>query len=65
MRKENVKNRVKGAVLVLLGIWSIVFVYHFDASLGRVTVFGTKAIICFAFGILTVVNGIRIFRRKI
>ena len=57
-------NKLKGAILAILGIFWIVFVYNFDAVLNRKTAFGTKAIICFVIGGIAVINGIRIFKRK-
>ncbi len=57
-------NRIKGALLVILGAIWIVFVYNFDTLMGKPTAFGIKAIFCFIAGMIAIVNGIRIYRRR-
>ena len=65
MTKRQLARKIKGIVLVISGVAWIVLVYNFDTFLHRPTVFGTKAIICFAVGFIAVINGIRIFRRRL
>jgi len=58
-------NKRKGVLLVILGVVWIIFVYNFDTLSGRTTKFGDKALLGFALGILSVINGIRIYRRDV
>lgn len=57
-------NKIKGVALIVFGISWIIFVYNFDALMNRPAVSGTKAIIGLAFGIISIINGFRIFLRK-
>ena len=58
-------NKIRGVVLVVLALGWIVFVYNFDALvLARPRAFGVKAVICFAAGIIALINGLRIISRK-
>lgn len=58
------KDKLKGVLITTLGIAWIIFVSDFDALMDRPKAFGTKAIIGFIVGIIAIVNGIRIYRRK-
>ncbi len=51
-------------LLFILGIAWIVFVYNFDSLAGKTKGFGLKAGLAFLMGIVMLVNGIRILRRK-
>ena len=58
-------NKIKGIGLILSGLCWIFFIYNFDALvLGRPRAFGVKALICFAAGLIALVNGVRIISRK-
>lgn len=57
-------NKAKGVFLIFLGIAWLVFVYKFDSLMNRPRIFGTKAVIGFGIGVIMLVNGIRIYRRK-
>jgi hypothetical protein len=56
-------NKVKGIFLVIFGLLLIIFVYNFDRIMHRKTEFGTKAVLGIAAGTISVINGIRIYRR--
>lgn len=58
------KHKIKGILLVILGIAGIIFVYNFDVLAGRTTLFGSKTILSFCFATVMIVNGIRIYLRK-
>lgn len=57
-------NKVKGAVVFILGIVWVIFVYKFDSLMRKTQGVGLKAGICFLLGAVMLVNGIRIFRRE-
>ncbi|KKT45907.1 MAG: hypothetical protein UW39_C0036G0003 [Parcubacteria group bacterium GW2011_GWC2_44_17] len=58
-------NKIKGIGLILSGLCWILFVYNFDALvLSRPRAFGVKAFICFAAGLIALINGLRIILRK-
>jgi hypothetical protein len=59
-----VYNKTKGVILVVCGIAWVIFVYNFDVFMGKPRAFDTKALLCFAFGAIAVINGIRIYKRK-
>lgn len=56
--------RLKGALLFVLGIVWIIFVCKFDYLMRKAQGFGMKAGLAFILGIVMLVNGIRIFRRR-
>ncbi len=58
------KQRIKGILLVILGIAWIFFVYNFNALLGRPTVLEVKPIPGILAGIIAIINGIRIYKRN-
>jgi len=57
-------NKIKGILLVILGITWISFIYNFDALTGKPRALGIKAILGFIIGIIVVINGMRIYRRN-
>ena len=57
-------NKIKGVLLVVLGATWIIFVSVFDDLIGKPKGVGGKAVCAFIVGAITVVNGIRIYRRK-
>ncbi len=61
---SRIKNKAKGIVLAIFGIALVVLIYHFDGFFERPKAFGTKAILGFIFAGVTLINGIRIYRRK-
>ncbi len=59
-------NKLRGVLLVILGIVWIVFVHRFDSIMGNpVNELGHFSFLGFALGILSIVNGIRIYNRKV
>jgi len=64
-RKERIINKAEGVILFILGAALVLFIYNFDnVIMHRPVEFGTKAVIGFIVGGITIVNGIRIYRRK-
>lgn len=57
-------NKIKGVVVFILGIAWIILVFKFDDLAGKPRGFGVKAGICLTAGLIAVINGIRIYRRK-
>jgi uncharacterized membrane protein required for colicin V production len=57
-------DKLKGVLLVISGVIWIIFVYNFDALIDKPKAFGTKAVLGFILGIIAVINGIRIYRRR-
>ena len=57
-------NKIKGVALIIFGIFWSIIVYNFDTLMNRPTAFGTKAVIGFVIGVIALVNGMRIYRRK-
>jgi hypothetical protein len=58
-------NKIKGIMLIVLGIAWVIFVYNFDTLImHRERLFDTKAILGFILGTIMLVNGVRIYLRK-
>jgi hypothetical protein len=57
-------NKIKGSIIIVIGIMWFLFVYNFDGIKARPTAFGAKAIIGFVMGVVMIINGVRICRRK-
>jgi len=58
------KDKAKGIVIIASGIALIIFVYNFDALMARPTEFGASSKLGFIIGVISVINGLRIYRRK-
>lgn len=56
--------KLRGTLLFVLGIAWIAFVCKFDSLMRKTQGFGMKAGLAFVMGIVMLVNGIRIFRRR-
>lgn len=58
-------NKLRGVLLIILGTAWIIFVYSFDRIVGKpVNELGHFSFLCFALGVLSIVNGIRIYNRN-
>lgn len=58
------KDKLKGILLVILGISGIIFLSNFDIPMRKRNNFRPKVALGFIIGVISVVNGIRIYRRK-
>lgn len=59
-----ISDKIKSKMLVIGGISWIIFVLKFDAIIGKPQGFGIHAVFAIAAGIISIVNGLRISRRK-
>lgn len=57
-------DKIKGILLILFGVFSIIFIYNFDTLMAKPADFGSASILGLFTGIIAIINGIRIYRRK-
>ena len=58
------KNKLNGILLILTGIYVIILVFNFDYLMKKKPDFGVAGIIGLLAGMIAIINGIRIYRRK-
>ena len=59
-----IRERIKGAIVLLGGIVWVAFVMGFDCLMNKPAILGAKAVIGLGAGIIMIINGIRIGLRK-
>ena len=59
-----IRERIKGAIVLLGGIVWVAFVMGFDCLMNKPAILGAKAVIGLGVGIVMIINGIRIYFRK-
>jgi hypothetical protein len=57
-------NKFKGALLIVTGLCSIIFMFNFDRLTGKPADFGWCAAVAYLVGITAIINGVRIYIRK-
>jgi hypothetical protein len=61
---SQIRDKIKGILLVILSMPWVFFIYNFDDFVDKRRGLGTKEIFAYILGIVIFINGIRIYRRK-